>query len=69
LEIFKAMTPQQRLRRGFALFVMMKHLNATGVRIRHPDYLEDEVQLTVVRMRLGHKLFLKVYPHASHILP
>ncbi|MEO8167619.1 MAG: hypothetical protein ABI623_05175 [bacterium] len=69
LEIFRKMKPGERLRRGFELSAAMKRLNATGVRMRHPNYSDDEIRLAVIRMRLGDELFLKVYPHASHVLP
>lgn len=69
VEIFRKMKPEERLKRSFELSAAMKRLNATGVRMRHPEYSDEEVRLAVIRMRLGDELFLKVYPHASHIQP
>ena len=54
LEIFRKMKPEERLRRGFELSVAMKRLNATGVRMRHPEYSDDEVRLAVAAVGLLH---------------
>lgn len=36
-----------------------------GVRVRHPDYSDDEVRLAGIRIRLGEGLFRAVYPNAK----
>lgn len=69
LEIFKKMTPEQRLRRGFELSALTRKLQATGVRMRHPEYSDTEVKFAVIRLNLGDDLFLKVYPEAAQIQP
>ena len=69
LEIFRKMTPDERLQRGSELSQLSRGLLADGVRYRHPDYNEDEVRLAVIRIELGDELFLKVYPDAKHVLP
>jgi len=69
LEIFRAMTPEQRLQRGSELSQFCKGLLADGVKYRHPEYNEEEIRLAVIRIELGDKLFLRVYPHAGHIIP
>ena len=69
LDIFRAMTPEQRLQRGSELSELCRGLLADGVKYRHPAYDEQEIRLAVIRIELGDELFLKVYPHAGHIIP
>ncbi len=69
LEIFQAMTPEERLQRGSELTQFSRGLMADGVKFRHPEYSSNEIHLAVIRIELGDKLFLKVYPHAENILP
>jgi hypothetical protein len=37
-------------------------LSAAGVRARHPEYTEREVELAVIRLILGEELFRKAFP-------
>ena len=69
LEIFRKMSPEERLQRGSELSRFCRGLLADGVKHRHPNYTEDEVRLAVIRIELGNELFVKVYPHAEHIRP
>ena len=69
LEIFRAMTPGERLQRGSELSELSRGLLADGVKHRHPEYNEQEIRLAVIRIELGEKLFLTVYPDAKHITP
>ncbi len=69
LDIFRAMTPEQRLQRGSELSELCRGLLADGVKYRHPKYDEQEIRLAVIRIELGDELFLKVYPYAEHIIP
>ena len=69
IEIYRKMSPQERLRRGIELTELSHRLLAEGVRHRHPEYTDDEVRLAAIRLRLPEELFLKVYPHAKHIRP
>ena len=69
LEIFQAMTPEERLQRGSELSQFTRGLLADGVKLRHPEYTANEIRLAVIRLELGDELFLKVYPHAENILP
>ena len=36
-----------------------------GVRLRHPDYSDDEVRLAGIRIRIGEELFRAVYPNTK----
>ena len=69
LEVFRQMTPEQRLAAGMALSQTCRKLMEEGVRIRHPEYDEWQVKMAVIRLILPGDLFLKAYPHAGTILP
>jgi hypothetical protein len=44
-------------------------ISASGIRLRHPSYTDEEVRLAVIRLRLGDPLFCEVYPNYVHIRP
>ncbi len=69
LKIFQAMTTEERFQRYIELAQTSRNLMATGVRMRHPEYTEDQVRLAVIRLQLGDELFCKVYPQAKEIVP
>jgi len=58
----RAMTPEERLCRGMELSDQMRAVLAAGVRHRHPDYDDRQVQLATVRLLLGETLFRQVHP-------
>ncbi len=69
IEIFRKMTPERRLRAATELTQLVRKSLTEGVRMRHPDYNEEQVHLAVIRLILPEKLFLAVYPHAKEIFP
>lgn len=62
VEIFRRMTGEQRLDMAFQLSHSTRALSAAGVRHRHPEYGDREVQLAVIRMMIGEELFREAYP-------
>ncbi|TAK56059.1 MAG: hypothetical protein EPO24_11560 [Bacteroidetes bacterium] len=69
LQIFKKMTPEERLQQAIELTQTCRRLMATGVKMRHPDYNDEQTRLAVIRLQLGDELFIKAYPNAKDILP
>ncbi|MBI4548451.1 MAG: hypothetical protein HY707_10745 [Ignavibacteriae bacterium] len=69
IEIFRAMSLEQRLHISFELNQTCQNLASVGVRLRHPDYDDEKIRLAVIRMEIGDELFLKAYPHARDVLP
>jgi len=69
IEIFRKMTPEQRLRVASELTQAERKSLAAGVKMRHPTYNDEQVRLAVIRLTLPEELFLKVYPHAKEIIP
>jgi hypothetical protein len=53
---------KRRAAMTFELNEQMLDRLAAGVRIRHPDYTEEQVRLATVRLRLGDAWFRKVFP-------
>jgi hypothetical protein len=60
--IYRRMPPEKRLRLACQMSDSIRAVAADGVRARHPDYTERQVQLAVIRMTLGEELFRRVYP-------
>lgn len=69
IEVFQRMSPAKRLQAASALYRMARSLMETGVRMRHPDYSDEQVRLAVIRLTLPEKLFLAAYPDAIDIKP
>ena len=69
LDIFRRMGPERRLQAGLALSRTCRELLREGVRRRHPDYDERQIQLAAIRLTLPHDLFSSAYPEARDILP
>ncbi len=62
LEIYRRMPPWRRLQIALELGDMVRSLSAAGVRSRHPEYSEEQVQLAVIRLSVGEQLFRRAYP-------
>ena len=69
IEIFRKMTPERRLQLAMELTQTSRNLLASGVRLRHPEYDEEQVHFAVIRLTIPEKLFLAAYPHAKEIVP
>ncbi len=61
-EIFRRMTGEKRLELAFQMTADLRQRLAEGVRQRHPEYSERQIQLGVIRLTLGDELFRIVYP-------
>ena len=69
IDIFRKMSPEKRLENAVSLAQSARKLIAEGVRVRHPEYSEQEVRLASIRLMLGEAHFSRVYPEATHITP
>jgi hypothetical protein len=56
------MAPERRQAMVFEMSNNMLRVAAEGIRVRHPEYDEDQVRLAVIRLTLGEQLFREVYP-------
>jgi hypothetical protein len=62
VDAWKRLGMDGRWKLTFELSENLGRVLAEGVRMRHPDYSEDQVRLAVIRLRIGDKLFHEVYP-------
>ena len=69
IEIFRRMGPERRLRAAADLAGTARKLLAEGVRMRHPDYTEEQIKLATIKLTLGPGLFASVYPQAKDLRP
>ena len=69
VEIFRKMTPDQRLEAAFDLTALSHKLLRAGIKHRHPEYSSAQVQLAFIRSRLPEELFVQVYPNVEDIKP
>jgi hypothetical protein len=46
-EILRAMTPEQKLRTAAQMYWAARELRAVGMRTRHPDWTEEQIQKEV----------------------
>ena len=68
-EIYRRMSPEKRLHLAFQMNDVLRALVAAGVRDRHPDYTDRQVQLAVARIYLGDKLFREAFASELEQLP
>lgn len=64
-EVFRRAGPEGRLRMAVEMSEEMARVVEEGVRMRHPEYSDDDVRLAGIRIRLGDELFKAVYPDAK----
>jgi len=61
-DVFRAMTPDQRVAMAAEMSETAFRLAEDGVRMRHPHYTDDEVRHAALRLRLGEELFAAAFP-------
>jgi len=52
-EIFRRMTPEQRLRIALELSEELRNIALSGVRSRHPEMSEEELKFELMRIMYG----------------
>jgi hypothetical protein len=60
--VYRRMQPEQRLHLASEMTASVRALTAAGVRSRHPNYTNRQVELAVIRLTLGEELFQQAYP-------
>ena len=68
-EVYRRIAPQKRLKMACQMSDAVRQLAAVGVRARHPEYLDREIKLAVIRLILGEKLFQAAYPADKDVMP
>jgi hypothetical protein len=62
VESYRRMSPSRRLELACQMTDSLRRVVAAGVRVRHPEYSEEQVRLAFLRLWLDDDLFRKVYP-------
>ena len=69
LEVYRRMTPSQRLQIGLELTELSGRLLLDGVRSRHPEYSEEDLRLASIRAWLGPDDFRRAFPGSPELDP
>lgn len=65
IQALRKMGPEGRLRLMFTASANLREICASGVRMRHPDYTEEQIRLAVTRLVVGETVFKKLLPWAT----
>jgi hypothetical protein len=56
-EILRRLGPEARAKMAFEMSDNLRHIVEAGVRHRHPDFNEKKINLEVLRLMIGDKLY------------
>lgn len=65
----RRMTPGQRIEEGLRASILCRQIMRAGVRSRHPEYSDDQVEDALARLLWGDELFAAVYPQRKLLPP
>ena len=60
-EILRRLSPQLRVKMAFQMSDDLRNIVKAGVKLRHPDYNEQQENKEVIRLMLGDAMFNKIY--------
>jgi hypothetical protein len=60
-EILRRLDAETRLKMAFELSDNLRSIVEAGVRLRHPQYDEQQINRQVIRLMIGEALFKQVY--------
>lgn len=66
--VLRAMRPEERVAMAAEMSEAAFQIAEDGIRLRHPEYTDEQVRLTGIRLRIGDDLFRAAFPDA-HALP
>ena len=61
-ERMRRLTPSQRIEEGIKLCKLSRQFMRAGIRMRHPDYDEHQVEKALARLLWGDDLYRKARP-------
>ncbi len=61
-ERMRRLTPSQRILEGEKLCKLSRQFMRAGIRMRHPDYDEEHVEMALARLLWGDDLYRKARP-------
>lgn len=65
-EILRRLDAQTRLKMAFELSDNLRSIVEAGVRLRHPQYDEQQINRQVIRLMIGERLFRKIFEEDSN---
>ena len=60
-EVLRRLGPQVRARMAFEMSNNLRRIVEAGVRNRHPDFDEKKIELEVLRLMVGDKLYRQMF--------
>jgi hypothetical protein len=69
LEIYRRLGPARRAELAAQLSAETRELTRAGVRARHPEYSDAQVELAARRLWLGDELFRRAWPASPLVAP
>lgn len=60
-EILRRLDAETRLKMAFALSDNLRSIVEAGVRLRHPQYDEQQINRQVIRLMIGERLFREIF--------
>jgi hypothetical protein len=69
IEVYRRMKGAERLRVGLELTQLSRRILVEGVRLRHPEYSDEQLRLAMIRLWLGDDDFQRAYPEAALLEP
>jgi hypothetical protein len=66
---YRACGPDRRGELALEMSEEARELTRAGIRARHPDWPEAEIELELFRVSLGDELFHRAWPDARHRVP
>ena len=63
------MTPSQRIEEGIELCKVARQVMRAGIRMRHPDYGEHQVEMALARLLWGDELYRAARPEWPMVEP
>lgn len=68
-ERLRRMTPAQRVEEGVRLCKLARQVMRAGIRMRHPDYDQEHVEMALARLLWGDELYRKARPSWPMVEP
>jgi len=69
IEFFKKMSSNRKWKIIINFIELQRKLILLGIKSRHPEYSDEEVEYAFKRLLLGDELFKKVYPNGKIVDP
>lgn len=61
LEILRRLNAETRVKMSFEMSDNLRSIVEAGVRLRHPEYDEKQINRQVVRLMIGERLFREIF--------